>query len=239
MKALLLFIFISVVASCQEGINMPGGMRLRTEVRYHEPNDGTTGDSAYFYGNSITYGLNASPRTTARWSTLLSSNSGLLESNNGISGTTLVPNSCWISFDTSTIAHKTSNGRFLFISYGVNDAFNTEITPTSYKLYMGYAIQAAINRGWTPGRIIVNSLFYTTRTAASMTGPCTQLPTPESGKALYVQAAKEAAAEKGAWFIDTFNYMKNYGGLVDSDSVHPTTLGHSVIAGFIKSQLRL
>jgi len=239
MKALIIAILIVSVACSQSKVKLPGKSKLKTVYEYVEPSDGTTGDNAYFFGNSITFGLNASPRLTKRWSTVLSTAAGLTESNYGISGTTLVPNACWTNFDTSTIVTKTASGRFLFISYGVNDAFNTDITAAEFKASMKDAIQAAINRGWNPMRVIVNSPFYTNRIAPSMSGPCTMSPTPESGKQLFVTAAKEAAAEKGAYFIDVFNYMKNYGGLVDTDSVHPTTIGHQVIADYIKLRLQL
>lgn len=231
---------LPIAACCQKKSTLPGGVKVQGVARYSEPSDGTTGNNVHFYGNSITYGLNASPRTTARWTTVFSTAVGLTETNYGISGTTLVPNPCAANFDTATIATKTASDRFLFISYGVNDALYTSaITPVAYKSQMLLVIQAAINRGWNPRRIIINSPFYTTRYNASMTTPCTQLPTPEAGKELFVTAGREAAEAKGAWFIDVYHYMKSTGGLIDTDSVHPTTAGHAAIAAYVKKMLRL
>lgn len=208
---------------------------------YIEPEDGTTGSTVYYNGDSITVGVGAST-TANRWTSVLSAAKSWTEINNGLSGYVITPNECRSNWDYTTgaqaIPTKTADMRFLFISFGVNDAFvNPEITPEDYQATIEAAIDVAVARGWNAARCIVNSPFYTTFDGNSV-NYCDPILSDEARKQLFVVAAHAAALAKGGFFIDCFNHMKdNGGGSLLADSIHPNDAGMAVIANFIDSIL--
>jgi lysophospholipase L1-like esterase len=195
----------------------------------------------YYNGDSITVGVGASDNAH-RWTTLLSTAKGWTEVNNGLSGYVITPNECRSTWNYTTggqaIPTKTAEMRFLFISFGVNDAFvNPEITPAAYQAEIEAAIDVAIARGWDPMRCIINSPFFTTFDGNSV-NYCDPILSDEARKQLFVSAAQAAALAKGAFFIDVFNHMKNNGGAsLTTDAIHPNDAGMAVIADYIDSIL--
>lgn len=208
---------------------------------YIEPEDGTTGNTVFYNGDSITVGVGASDNAH-RWTTLLSVAKSWTETNNGLSGYVITPNACRPYWNYTTggqaIPTKTADMRFVLISFGVNDAFvNPEITPAAYQAEIELAIDMAVSRGWNAMRCIVNAPFYTTFDGNSV-NYCDPILSDEARKLLFVSAAQAAAATKGAFFIDVFNHMKNNGGgSLLADSIHPNDAGMQVIADYIGSIL--
>jgi len=209
------------------------------------PSDGTTGATVYFFGNSITAGNGASDNAH-RWTTLLSGAKSFTESNHGLSGYTITKQTAcvirphWDYTTDDPIPTKTASLKYLFISFGVNDAFvNPGNTPSAYELTLDSAIQTAIDRGWNAKRIILNTLFFTNIDGTGVANYCNPTATDETRKQLFLTAAKNAAITKGCNTINIYDYMKNNGGvsLLNADNIHPNDTGHALIAAYIGSLL--
>lgn len=208
---------------------------------YVEPTgDGTTGNTVRFIGDSITYGFDAIPRLTSRWTTLLSVAKGWTEDNQGLSGYPLCQSAaiCNVSFiPKSLIPNKTSDLRFLFIAAGNNDIQITGVngvTSDFYKATLIDWVNTAVSQGWNAHRIIIITPFYADFTAGSF-APCNTDTITTQRRLDFVQAAKDAATASGAFCIDLYNPMKDTGGdswltpISGGPGIHPTTEGHAFI----------
>lgn len=213
---------------------------------YVEPTgDGTvtTGGTARYVGNSITYGFDASPRETARYSALLSAAKGWTEDNQGLSGYPLCPNPCISFIPKSLIPNKTSDLRFLFIAGGANDIqLNPGVTPAFFQSTLEDWVATAVTQGWHPHRVIILSPFYADFTTGSFP-PCNTLAIDTQRRLDFLAAAKAAATNSGAFFIDVYTPMQAYPGGGDSlltpisggPGIHPTTAGHAFIYSIISA----
>lgn len=201
---------------------------------YIEPNDGTTGNTVRFVGDSITYGFDASPLTN-RWTTLLSVNKGWTEDNQGLSGYPLCTNPCISFIPKSLIPNKTTDLRFLFIAGGNNDIqLNPGVTPAFFQSTLQDWVATAVTQGWNAHRIIIITPFYADFTTGSFP-PCNTITIDTQRRLDFVQAAKDAATSSGAFCMDLYNPMKNNGGdslltpISGGPGIHPTNAGHAFI----------
>lgn len=217
---------------------------------YIEPIDGTvaSGGIVTFIGDSITYGFDASPRLTARWTSLLSAGKGWTEDNQGLSGYPLCQSAsvCNVSFiPKSLIPNKTTNNRFLFIAAGNNDIQITgqgsgtnAVTPAFYKATLIDWVNTAVSQGWNPHRIIMISPCYADFTAGSFV-PCNTDAIDTQRRLDFVQATMDAAAASGAFAIDVYHPMQATGGdawltpIGGGPGIHPITAGHAFMYSVI------
>jgi len=197
--------------------------------------DGTTGDTVYFFGDSITVGVGASVEAN-RWTTLLSVAKGWTENNSGASGTVITENTCRPVFELSAIPNKTASLRYLFISFGVNDAFvNPEITPEAYTAAIEAAVANAVGKGWPAYRIIILSPFFTTYDGNHI-NYCNPTLSDEARKQLFVTAAENAVVNTETNFVDVFNTMKDNGGSgLLADQIHPNDSGYAYVDSLIET----
>lgn len=211
---------------------VPAAAPLNTQ--YIEPSDGTTGNLVRFVGDSITFGFDASPSTN-RWTTLLSVAKGWTEDNQGLSGYPLCSNPCISFIPKSLIPTKTASMRFMFIAAGNNDIQLTPgVTSDFFRTTLEDWVATSVSMGWNAHRIIIITPFYADFTAGSFP-PCNTNSITTQRRLDFVQAAKDAAANSGAFCMDLYNPMKNTGGdawltpISGGPGIHPTTAGHAFI----------
>lgn len=197
--------------------------------------------SAVFLGDSITFGVGASV-TANRWTSLLSTELGATELNQGITGTVLQN-----SFDSGG-APRVDNGRnrFIgamlglnkkaaaFIAYGFNDARYTLATGTfnaaEYKADYREVLNALIINGYSKADIYVGTPYYITDTGL-VTGGAGFTGKSRAGFEEYVTAAIEVATDYGVKLCDLYSWLRDngYGPTTSGDNLHPSDTGHALI----------
>lgn len=197
--------------------------------------------SAVFLGDSIAFGVGASV-TANRWSSLLSTELGATELNQGITGTVLQN-----SFDNGG-APRVDNGRnrFIgamlglnkkaaaFIAYGFNDARYTLATGTfnaaEYKADYREILNALIINGYSKADIYVGTPYYITDTGL-VTGGAGFTGKSRAGFEEYVTAAIEVATDYGVKLCDLYSWLRDngYGPTTATDNLHPNDTGHALI----------
>jgi len=172
-------------------------------------------DSLIAFGTSITAGSGVSG--IQRFPYILANQYGMIEANYGAGGATL--NSIYTAL--YKIPTKTSNRGYLMFEYGMNDAGTLDTA--TFKTRYSVIIDTATARGWPANRI-------------------TLVGGPFSEGSLYTyiddynRATRTVAEQKGVQYIDAYAFMQTRGGTaLTIDSVHPTALGHVVIAQSAKT----
>lgn len=233
----LLLILISVSAGAQSTV-FPGISKPWT-VDW-------AGKTTYFFGDSFVYGVNASPRTTNRWTTLFSSAKGTTESNSGVSGQTMQTNGCGGStFNASVLPiYNSSTDAALFIALGLNDVgeYDGVHDTTGYGAAMRSALTTAIStKGWPYYRIFVIEPYwcYSYTGWLGFCGGAVTVPAPLIRQTDYNASALANATAYRVNFVQVYNWMK--GNLLvsdyDTDQLHLVNSGHSKLAAYIASVL--
>lgn len=188
--------------------------------------------NAYFYGDSITQGANSTVETFDRWTKLLSDAKYLNEINYGLSGRVLedtTPNPyppSMVTNSTTIVPTKTSDDKYVFIAYGVNDA-NYISDPINYPNYsvalfttqLGDIIDNITAKGWSASDIVLITGYKITA------GFNTQYQ-------LVKAATISVGNSKGCQVIDLSGLS-----YLPPDNVHPNNAGHAEIAAYVASQL--
>jgi GDSL-like Lipase/Acylhydrolase family len=173
------------------------------------------GDSLLAFGSSITAGSGVS--STQRFSYLIAQNYGMIEANYGGGGNTIDA----VYTALYRIPSKTSNRGALMFEYNMNDSGSSDTT--TWKTKMQVIIDTAVARGWTKNKIII------------VGGPFSEAAS-RVYLANYARAARTVAETNGSKYFDAYTFMQIRGGTaLTQDSVHPTALGHAVIAQAAKT----
>ncbi len=189
-------------------------------------------------GDSISYGNNASPRTTNGWVYLLAAslgysnkNSGFpgapLQNTNGTGGTPIGGN---IRNNIALDGLSKQLGRKATILIGINDIGQSRsfsFTLTIFKAQFVEVLNAMMVYGWTPSNITMSSLEWVKDAWLALVPAI-----PRQTILDYNTACHDIAVEFGCQFADTYAYMANNGGdtLIDSaDNLHPNNAGHVAI----------
>ena len=194
-----------------------------------------------FFGDSITYGMNASVDANC-YASLLATYFNKIKHNNGISGTHL--ENYW-SGDTnnfrdnvnSWISTKGSNKSLIVLAYGTNDGRGSAdpayYTPTKFYNQYNECIDIITNKGWGSRDILIVTPFYTKDSDLSTYG------VTRSKYEEFVTQSQNVATNKNTLLFDAYHYMLNNGGdtLVSSDAVHPNDTGHNTIFTGLKNYL--
>lgn len=198
-------------------------------------------EKAFFYGDSITVGVGASPSTN-RWSTLLSVSKNWEEFNLGQSGTPLENQSPIVANNLIAIyldrmPFKSGGDKYIFISHGVNDCgFNTtNYNTTNFSTELQTIITELLNRNWSASDIVINLGTYV-NTAGWATYVPTYTPTPADNARYqsFITAAQTVANTNGCTYINNFVNMQNNGGdSLVGDGLHPNNAGYLVIKNYI------
>lgn len=201
-------------------------------------------------GDSITFGLNASPSTN-RWATLIETDLGITVLNKGVSSTTLQNSGYTGGVPTANngrgrfIADMTGANKqdFAVIAFGTNDArfllALSAMNAANYKNDMGEMITGLVEAGYALEDILVMPPYWVRDDANFGSGGT------RTTYELYVTAARAVAVEYGVWYYDVYAYMRDHGGgsLIDADDpdlIHPNNIGHRAIAdGFLTQPRRL
>ncbi len=209
----------------------PAKHTLIKNILYSFNNDmKRTQRNAYFFGDSITDGANASPTITKRWTKLLSDSLSLNEINRGKAGTVLISSTpapyppCMVD-NLVFVPNKTPDDKYVFIAYGVNDAMYlnqlgyTNYTPTLFGTQLQDIIDDILSKGWNAQDIVLVTGYITTNSNTAT-------------YANFVAVTHTVGNANGCQVIDL-----STSGYALSDPTHPTTAGHATIATYIKANL--
>lgn len=194
----------------------------------------TSQDTSFYYGYSVTAGLNATA-PSLRWTTIVSSKTNVFEINRGVSGTTLQ----LVTAGDSSLQDRMTNMpvyrktfKYLFIEEGINDC-DLGLSLTTYgPEYITILNYLKITKGWPANKIIVLT--------PSIIGMNTY---GKNNTNLLPFAAANIAAAKatGVQYVDVNKYMLQFGqkGLIvsGSDSIHTTNYGHAIEAQAILDRI--
>jgi len=204
------------------------------------------GKNAYYFGNSITQGVAASPEATNRWTTLFSTLRGATENNYGVSGMTLCTNPCGTGFVSSVIpTYDADTDGALFIDFGTNDIgyagdgvfITTDLFRTTIRAVLSTAIDV---KTWDRLRVVVVTPYYALSYNAFIGGCFGNIDNAASQARAdsFNNIALEEARAKGVRVIDAMSLMRNLdNSYYNADSLHPNNLGHSFIANFVNQSL--
>lgn len=183
-----------------------------------------------FFGDSITFGLNATTDADS-YANIVASGLGLTEINSGISGTTLQsPDPDFAANDGRTNCYSRISARRpskVHIQYGVVDIIQTVAggyTPANFQAQLEEVIDIILaTSGLTVNDICIGSPSYIT--AYSGDGS-------DVRAAAYAAAAEAAATVKGTRFADVYAATFEHPEYLD-DGIHPNDAGMAVIASTI------
>lgn len=181
------------------------------------------------WGDSITYGSNAEPRLSLRWSTLVANairpacSYHVIEINNSYAGSDVV---------TYQQAHLTAdvlayNPEVIVLAGGLNDMRQVTDVPTFSAAYSAM-LNAAI------AHPSVRHVFCCSLAHIVAYG---DYPPHDQGSDaknhLFNAEIASLASAAGATFVDLHGGMAHNDALVDTDGIHPTTAGHANIAATV------
>ena len=190
--------------------------------------DSTVAAGGYIWtwGNSVTVGFDATIPATEGYAPLTAMYMQATQVPKGISGTTMQQISAGdSSFQNRlyTVPTWVPNIRYITIDYGINDCD------------LGYTLSGFIAAYSTCLHTILTTLGYPASRVLLIAptlighnsfgkGPADLLP--------FAHAVDSIANANGTLLFDAFTYMVANGGssLISSDSIHPTTYGHFIIA---------
>ena len=207
--------------------------------------DTSLGTKGYmtFFGNSVTagYGL---PNQSLRWTTLVSNSLGYIENNVGLSSSTLEKRVVIDPFGAQNMVDRIplipyyDPGNFdkLVFSYGFNDVIwnGANYTTTNFVADYTTILDSCVARGWSGSNIVLTSTFYVSPTSYISRGGNPAATATRQQQ--FDSCVNVLATTYGTKYIDFYNFMAANGGnsLSQSDSIHPNTQGHKVMAiGFI------
>ena len=189
----------------------------------------------YFYGDSITNGLNASPAATKRYSYLLSQDCGALEVNRSANGQVLSKYLSGTSFesDITSVANETKyidyysphTDSLLFLGYGVNEPLNASFDQAkSLTAWENVIDLIHTTKDWPYSRIVI-------------TGPFVKNDGTIATQSAFNQILKTMIEAKGCPYVNVFDALNGTTGYIDSDNIHLTNSGHQYASNIIKSKL--
>ena len=197
--------------------------------------------SVWFFGDSITLGLEAST-TDNRWTSVLCGIKNWQELNYGTSYETLLKaseNTGYTSFFEkyqSLIKTRRPRDKYMFIAYGGNDcAFNyPDYTTDLFSTQLQTIITFANNKGWTNNSIVVLCGYF--ENDASWHAGYGGSPNPAATMTRYfsfITAAQTVANNNpGVYFVNPFN---SYDATGLADGLHPNDAGYAAIAKYVAS----
>lgn len=219
-KETFLTLFFSVSVFCQENL-------------YH-----LKGKKIYFYGDSITYGLNSSNN---QYSVLVSKSYGAIMVNKGVSGTTMIYN---MKSEIIPIFNPNTDG-LIFVSFLTNDV-GYNLHYYSLKKF-GNAIDIVVNNilkaGWPKDRIKFNTRYFITEKGLNYVGYAgVRISADFIRYNAFADLLKSKLNGYGIQYFDHWNSLSvipHPTKHLDSFGRHPDKLMHKIIADNIVQGLKL
>jgi lysophospholipase L1-like esterase len=201
----------------------------------------TTRPIVWFFGDSITLGLEASTPEN-RWTSVLCRIKDWHEENYGTSYESLLKAS--ENTGTTTFFEKYKNliqtrradDKYMFIAYGGNDcAFNfPDYTTDLFSMQLQTIITFANSKGWTNNSIVVLTGYF--ENDASWPANYGGMGNPAATMTRYfsfITAAQSVANNNaGVYFVNPFN---SYDATELADGLHPNDAGYGAIANYVDS----
>jgi len=202
------------------------------------------GVNAYFFGDSITYGVGVT--NAQRYTNLLCGIKNSIQQNKGVSNSVLEsrsptnPISGGVNMVSriSEIPTKTASIGLLCFFYGMNDwGYNgVNYTPENFITDYSTVIDAAFAKGWDINNVLLIGPSYPGEAAFTFYSAFTGNPAPtRAGMIGFVNAGKSVATIKNIRHLDLYAQMEsnNPYSLLYTDQVHLNSVGHI----FLKDQL--
>ncbi|MDQ1085641.1 SGNH/GDSL hydrolase family protein [Siphonobacter sp. SORGH_AS_1065] len=202
------------------------------------------------YGDSISYGNNASDINTKPWRVLVAQAMGLehiafvsvgatLQS---INGATNAAQDRWYpdKYQYGGLIPYNDAVRFMYVGLGINDAKNYTNAQNPLadfdNTYRAF-IEKLLALGWPPRKIVILNTGLVDYAGASTNQP--QLPVRQATINNYI---KQMCTDYNLRFVDVHTAMQQNGGLAlvnpnGGDGLHPNDAGHRVIANAVISAL--
>lgn len=208
------------------------------------------GHTTVFFGDSITYGVQASSNSN-RWTTLFSGFANTIEDNHGVNSMILqngVTPGCTPVFDKTNIPQFDDSYGALFISIGVNDVgINNGInTPEDFETTYLDVLHYAINtKGWLQKHIVLLTPYYvTSHNIYFYYNYCgTSSEADETRHQAYVNKVLGLTSTyPDIKIINIYQTMKDeplIATYIVADGVHPNDGGHAFIANSVKDYFNL
>lgn len=210
--------------------------------------------TANFIGDSITEGQ-ASSASAYAWASLVSAAKGAVQTNLGAPGTVLqnsngaggVPLSnngySRILGGALTAANKKA---MAFIAYGYNDAryvaANDSFNVAGFVRDLRASIDYLKANGVSEAEICIVTPYWISDAGLNV-GAGGFSGQTRVGFERFVAAAKRVAREYGTYLADTYTPMKDAAAagqtIISADNIHPTDLGHQIIATAVLAATRL
>lgn len=183
--------------------------------------DATTGTRTCFYGNSITFGYNATTFAKGfaknfwvvkEWTQYTGSEVI------GLNGYSITPESGGTVWDYTSggnqMPSKVNANNFCILGYGINDAASPATAAnfqSALETWIDYAHNTA---GWPYNRIILIGPFYN--------------PANTTKGTQFKNAARTAASNKSVGYLSVLDFQVA-NSLIPSDNFHPSTLDHLLV----------
>lgn len=189
----------------------------------------------WFFGDSITVGIGATVPSN-RWTSKLCLTKTWVEHNAGVNGETLIQASETTGYGTffgryqNDFPKKPANGKYVFISYGVNDCnFNfPDYTTALFSTQLQTIITFANSQGWTNNNIVVLCGYFE-NDDTWIGGTMTRYNS-------FISAAQTVAQNNaGVYFVNPFNTYDATG--LSYDHLHPNDAGYAAIAAYVAGQI--
>ncbi len=202
------------------------------------------GKTLYFFGDSITAGLNATSNTL-HWTTRFCQYLRATQSNLAEQGSTMEHQIPYNPLGTDDMIDRIGNipvynsltMGLLTIAYGMNDWGSSgkwpNYNPTNYIADYTIVLNAAISNGWPVSKILIVSPSYILDAASTFFQDALGGAAPtRNGMLDFISAALTVSTTFNTKYCNTYNvFIPNTpSDLITAEGVHPNDAGHLLIA---------
>ena len=203
-------------------------------------------DTTYYFGDSYTLGIGASP-VSYRFSSEATASLGGVEKNFGIGSSTmqagmpLGTNSMQQTMNRQ-VPWKSDHSKMIVIEYGLNDVgCNAPGYDTvNFKRDYRKTLNAIRQSGWLARQVVLLAPAWVPDSAYRFYATFNHNGVPTRQRHLkYVDAVRAIAEEYGALYINAYDSIRlnGAGKFLAGDSLHPNNAGHKYIAGLITNTI--
>lgn len=203
-----------------------------------------SGKTTYFLGDSWISGIDASIDAN-RLTTLFATGKGSTESNAGVSGVTMMPDTCNAYanyYDGNVPVYNSGTMAAVFIHLGLNDVgknvnyMNTTRFDSAYSAFLDYAINT---RGWPANRIYLISPGYVLA-YTQWVGTCGITTANSTRHQAFNAVVQSLATSYGCNYVDVYTPMSTAlnSSYYNASQVHLNDSGHDWVADWLLSHIR-
>jgi len=203
-----------------------------------------SGKTTYFIGDSWIFGIDASDNAH-RFTSLFASSKGTTENNAGVTGVTMMPDTCNAYanyYEGNVPIYNSGTMAGLFIHLGLNDVgknvnyMNTTRFDSAYNAFLNYAINT---RGWPANRIYLISPGYVL-TYTAWVGACGITAANSTRHEAFNSVVQSLATSYGCNYVDIYTPMKAAlnSSYYNVSQVHLNDTGHAWVSDWLLAHIR-